>query len=110
MFQKKKKSITTSTKGFFKGDDGGRSSMRLVWIFVTVVVIGAWATISVHNWKVEPIGYDLTSLIVLLSGTKVAQKLVENGDISLKFGEKKIPPSGEPKPPANPEPIKPPKE
>lgn len=74
-------------KGFFRNEEGERSSMRLVWAFISITVISIWAIISVHNWKVETIGYDLTSLLVLLSGSKVAQTMVEKGDLSLKVGK-----------------------
>lgn len=89
-------------KGFFTGSDGGRSSMRLVWAYTLILGITVWAIISLHNWKMAPMGEGFVVLMVAMSGTKVAQNMVEKGNFSLKIGDKK--------PPSDEEPIKPPKE
>jgi len=77
-----------ATKGYLTGEDGEKSSMRLIWAFISIVIVSVWAIICIHNWAIAPLGYDLMSLIVLMSGTKVAQKMVEGGEFSLKIGEK----------------------
>jgi hypothetical protein len=94
--------MANKDKGFFKGADGGRSSMRLVWIYTLFVGITVWAIISLHNWKMAAMDNGFVLLMVAMSGTKVAQNMVEKGNLSLKIGEKKTPPTEEP--------IKPPKE
>jgi len=94
--------MTKQDKGFFKGADGGRSSMRLVWIYTLFLGMTIWAVISLHNWAMAPMSEGFVFLMVAMSGTKVAQNMVEKGSLSLKIGEKKTPPTEEP--------IKPPKE
>jgi hypothetical protein len=109
--------MANKDKGFFKGVDGGRSSMRLVWIYTLFIGMTVWAVISLHNWKMEAMSEGFVLLMIAMSGTKVAQNMVEKGNLSLKIGDKGNPNSVEPKDPKKPkpdgnteEPIKPPKE
>jgi len=104
---------TVGTKGYLTGADGGKSSMRLVWAFTMIVAISVWAMISLYNWKMESMSEGFVILMISLSGTKVAQNMVEKGNLSLKIGDKKTPDAGDPKPvikPPQEDSIKPPKE
>lgn len=104
-------------KRYLEGEDGSQSSMRLVWAFVMIVSITIWAIISLSNMKLESMDSGFVFLMVAMSGTKVAQNMVEKGNFSLKIGEKKTPANEDPKDPKKPkipneeceEPIKPPK-
>lgn len=75
-------------KRMLDGLDGGRSSMRILWTFVVVIVMGVWATVSLYNMSIATLGYDLVSLLVLMSGGKVAQSMIEHGRLSLNVGNK----------------------
>lgn len=75
-------------KRMLDGPEGGRSSMRVLWAFIVVVVIGTWSAVSLWNMQVATLGYDLMSLLVLMSGSKVAQTMVESGKFSLNVGNK----------------------
>jgi hypothetical protein len=101
-------------KRYLEGIDGGQSSMRLVWAFTMIIAISVWAIISLTNMKMEGMSEGFVILMIALSGTKVAQNMVEKGNLSLKIGDKKNPDAGEPakpivKPPQE-DSIKPPKE
>jgi hypothetical protein len=75
-------------KRMLDGPDGGRSSMRILWTFVVVIVMGVWAIVSLYNMNIATLGYDLVTLLVLMSGGKVAQTMVESGKFSLNVGNK----------------------
>lgn len=105
------------TKGYLTGADGGKSSMRMVWAYTMIIGMAVWAIISLHNWKMEAMDTGFVFLMVAMSGTKVAQNMVEKGNLALKIGDKGNTNCAEPKDPKKPkvpsdgeDPIKPPKE
>jgi hypothetical protein len=75
-------------KRMLDGPDGGRSSMRILWTFVVVIVMVVWAIVSLYSMSIATLGYDLVTLLVLMSGGKVAQTMVESGKFSLNVGNK----------------------
>lgn len=71
--------------GFLNDTDGGRSSMRLVMVIVSLVIIGIWAVVSFRNNAMSDIPSGVLYLMIATLFGKVVQKGIELGNFGF-FG------------------------
>ena len=59
-------------------DAGGNvSSIRLAMLLGLLIVLGAWAVVSVQHGVLEPLPDSVFWLLTVLTGAKVGQKFIE---------------------------------
>lgn len=61
----------------FKDADGNVSSMRIVWTFAVVVIIGTWSYVSISNGTMQAFTMGDAAWFAALFGGKVGQTYVE---------------------------------
>ena len=78
-------------------DAGGNpSSMRLVMVLGVFVVLAAWATVSLQTHTLQPLPDSVVTLLSILTGGKLAQKMMEPKSTQLSSGPHGVP--GDPAP------------
>lgn len=61
----------------FEDDNGGTSSFRVVWTIVVLLIFGVWAYISIKTEKMVQFSVGDASMIAMIIGGKIGQKIVE---------------------------------
>jgi len=61
----------------FKDDEGHSSSLRVIWMACVLIIFGVWAIICIRNNQLISFEIGDISLIGLLFGAKIGQKIVE---------------------------------
>lgn len=82
-------------RGYLEDGDGNKSVMRVVYAFIMITLTTIWAVISLWTLALQPMDSGFIMIMIGLSGTKVAQSMVEGGKMSLNIGGEKslkIPP------------------
>ncbi len=69
--------IKEKVVGFFTDSDGNRSSMRFISLIGSFIILGVWAIVSLKDMKIAEMGYEHTSLLLVLIGGKAGQSFVE---------------------------------
>lgn len=83
----KKEIIQVKPRGYLEDGDGNKSVMRVVYAFVMITLITIWAIVSLLNSKLEVMDSGFLMIMIGLSGTKVAQSMVEGGKLSLNINK-----------------------
>jgi hypothetical protein len=76
-------------RGYLEDGDGNKSVMRVVYAFIMITLTTVWAVISLWTRALQPMDSGFIMIMIGLSGTKVAQSMVEGGKMSLNIGGKK---------------------
>lgn len=64
-------------RGILSDAAGNPSSLRLAMLAGVVVVLAAWAAVSLQTHTLQPIPDSVVALVTMLTGAKLGQKLIE---------------------------------
>jgi len=64
-------------RGLLSDAGGNPSSIRLAMLAGVVVVLAAWATVSLQTHTLQPIPESVVTLVTILTGAKLGQKFIE---------------------------------
>lgn len=63
---------------FHQDNEGNRSMLRIVWAICMFSMVAIWGVVSIQAGTLQTFGVGDAILLVGLSGSKVAQKYIEN--------------------------------